>query len=144
MQFPSALIFGLLIQSAVAEPGHVSQQPGGCPAGQTTRINGQCPTGSFGPHGGKCPTGSVPPQSGKCPASYKPCNLGHLSRRYEGNIVPRDGGLTAGLAALGCCLLSAWCCMLCCCGPPKKGSKSSYTSGFVDGWVANNIVSTFE
>ncbi|QBZ57596.1 hypothetical protein PoMZ_02527, partial [Pyricularia oryzae] len=88
MQFPSALIFGLLIQSAVAEPGHVSQQPGGCPAGQTTRINGQCPTGSFGPHGGKCPTGSVPPQSGKCPASYKPCNLGHLSRRHGAKYCP--------------------------------------------------------
>ncbi|ELQ33308.1 hypothetical protein OOU_Y34scaffold00973g4 [Pyricularia oryzae Y34] len=58
MQFPSALIFGLLIQSAVAEPGHVSQQPGGCPAGQTTRINGQCPTGHLSRrHGAKyCPT----------------------------------------------------------------------------------------
>ncbi|TLS25301.1 hypothetical protein PpBr36_06833 [Pyricularia pennisetigena] len=84
MQFPSALIFGLLIQSAIAEHEHYTQQPNECPVGQAPRINGECPTGLFGPNGGKCPTGSVPPQNGKCPDGYKPYNLSHFSKRYEG------------------------------------------------------------
>lgn len=60
MQFPSVLIFGLLIQSAVAEPGSISQQAGQCPPGQV-----------------------------KCPSGSKPCNKGNLSRRDNGKLYCR-------------------------------------------------------
>ncbi|TLD14148.1 uncharacterized protein PgNI_04841 [Pyricularia grisea] len=144
MQFPSALIFGLLLQSAVAEPVRAAQPQGSCPAGQTPRINGRCPTGAFDSGGVRCPTGSVPPQNGQCPSSYQPCNPGYLAKRDDGtahSLVPRDGGV---IAALGCVIVSAWCCMLCCCRPPKdeKGKKKDrYNSGFMDGWIASNIAS---
>ncbi|EHA45954.1 hypothetical protein MGG_17894 [Pyricularia oryzae 70-15] len=153
MQFPSALIFGLLLQSALAEPKQNTGRPGECPPGQIPRVNGECPTGSFGASGGTCPAGTVPPTDGICPDGHQPCNLegGHLSKRYEGmdqSLVRRDGGI---IATVGCLVVSTLCCLLCCCGRPRGGHsndgshgrsyRAGYRSGYTDGCFTSEIAS---